>query len=72
MAEQSKLEGFEFEGVVFTVTESNEVAEVLEGGAACMLGSESFFDAGSGTSEHFVDVHGTIESPMLLLVSVRE
>ncbi|TVU04797.1 hypothetical protein EJB05_47932, partial [Eragrostis curvula] len=64
-------EGFEFEGMVFAVTESNEVAEVLDGGAVRVLGSESVFDEGTGTREHFVDVQGKTEA-MLLLVSVRE
>ncbi|GJN15575.1 hypothetical protein PR202_gb02498 [Eleusine coracana subsp. coracana] len=64
-------EGFEFDGMVFTVTESNEVAEVVDGGAVHALGSESFFDAGTGTQQHFVDVQGKTEA-MLLLVSVNE
>ena len=59
-------------GVTFTVTEGNEVAEVVRGAAApCVLGSESFFDAGTGTRHHFVDVQGEAEA-MLFLVSVRE
>ncbi|TVU04648.1 hypothetical protein EJB05_47774, partial [Eragrostis curvula] len=64
-------EGFEFDGMLFVVTESNEVAEVLDGGAVRVLGSESFFDAGTGTREHFVDMQGTTEA-MLLLMSVHE
>ncbi|TVU04793.1 hypothetical protein EJB05_47928, partial [Eragrostis curvula] len=65
--------GFEFvfEGMVFTVTEGNEVAEVLDRGAVRVLGSENFFDEDTGTQEHFVDVQGRGEA-MLLLVSVRE
>ncbi|TVU04796.1 hypothetical protein EJB05_47931, partial [Eragrostis curvula] len=65
--------GFEFvfEGMVFTVTEGNEVAEVLDRGAVRVLGSESFFDEDIGTREHFVDVQGRGEA-ILLLVSVRE
>jgi hypothetical protein len=63
------------EGVEFTVTERNEVAEVARGcggGAAPrVLDSESFFDAGTGTRRHFVDVQGKAEA-MLFLVSVRE
>ncbi|TVU04794.1 hypothetical protein EJB05_47929, partial [Eragrostis curvula] len=46
----------DFEGMVFAVTEGNEVAEVLDGGAVRVLGSESFFDWTTGTQEHFVDV----------------
>ncbi|TVU04618.1 hypothetical protein EJB05_47741, partial [Eragrostis curvula] len=57
-------EGFEFDGMVFAVTEGN-------GSVARGLGSESFFEAGTGTLEHFVDVEGKTEG-MLLLVSVRE
>ena len=45
-------------GVTFTVTEGNEVAEVARGGAARVLESESFLDAGTGTRHHFVDVRG--------------
>ncbi|TVU04608.1 hypothetical protein EJB05_47728, partial [Eragrostis curvula] len=60
-------EGFEFGGMVFAITEGNEVAEVLDGGAVRVLGSESFFDACTGTRQHFVDVQGTTEA-MLLLV----
>ncbi|CAL5013843.1 unnamed protein product [Urochloa decumbens] len=59
------------EGVAFTVTEGNEVAEVVGGGAARVLGSESFLDATTGTRHHFVDVHGEAEA-MLFLVSVNE
>ncbi|TVU04791.1 hypothetical protein EJB05_47939, partial [Eragrostis curvula] len=62
---------FEFEGMVFTVTESNEVAQLLKGGAVHALGSESFFDEDTATRHHFVDVQGKTEA-MLLLVSVRE
>lgn len=58
-------------GVTFTVTEGNEVAEVARGGAARVLESESFLDAGTGTRHHFVDVQGEAEA-MLFLVSVRE
>jgi hypothetical protein len=36
---------FSFDGMTFTVTERNEVAQVGKKGA---LGSESFFDAGKG------------------------
>ncbi|TVU04655.1 hypothetical protein EJB05_47781, partial [Eragrostis curvula] len=64
-------EVFEFGGMVFAVTEGNDVAEVLDGGAVRVLGSESFFDASTGTREHFVDVQGRAEA-MLLLMSVRE
>ena len=35
-----------------------------------VLGSESFFDAGTGTRHHFIDVQGEAEA-MLFLVSVR-
>ncbi|PAN36501.1 hypothetical protein PAHAL_6G288400 [Panicum hallii] len=61
------------DGVTFTVTEGNEVAEVARGGAARALHSESFLDAGAGTGtrRHFVDVQGEAEA-MLFLVSVRE
>jgi len=61
------------EGVEFTVTERNEVAEVSRGGGAAprVLESESFFDAGTGTRRHFVDVQGQAEA-MVFLVSVRE
>ncbi|PUZ52493.1 hypothetical protein GQ55_6G274500 [Panicum hallii var. hallii] len=59
------------DGVTFTVTEGNEVAEVARGGAARVLHSESFLDAGTGTRRHFVDVQGEAEA-MLFLVSVRE
>ncbi|KAG2542673.1 hypothetical protein PVAP13_9NG653900 [Panicum virgatum] len=60
------------DGMTFTLTEGNEVAEVVRGAAApCVLGSESFFDAGTGTRHHFVDVQGEAEA-MLFLVSVRE
>ncbi|OEL37502.1 hypothetical protein BAE44_0001480 [Dichanthelium oligosanthes] len=60
------------EGVAFTVTDGNEVAEVARGGgAARVLGSESFFDEATGTRQHFVDVQGEAEA-MLFLVSVRE
>ncbi|RLM61092.1 hypothetical protein C2845_PM14G19760 [Panicum miliaceum] len=59
------------DGVTFTVTEGNEVAEVARGGAARVLRSESFLDAGTGTRRHFVDVQGEAEA-MLFLVSVRE
>ncbi|CAN6248671.1 unnamed protein product [Urochloa humidicola] len=58
-------------GVAFTVTEGNEVAEVVRGGAARALGSESFFDAGIGLRRHFVDVQGKTEA-MLFLASVNE
>ncbi|CAD6245104.1 unnamed protein product [Miscanthus lutarioriparius] len=61
------------EGVVFTVTEGNDVAQAARGGAAAarVLGSESFFDAATCTRRHFVDVQGKAEA-MLFLVSVRE
>ncbi|KAG2553982.1 hypothetical protein PVAP13_9KG633200 [Panicum virgatum] len=60
------------DGVTFTVTEGGEVAEVVRGAAAPrVLGSESFFDASTGTRHHFVDVQGQAEA-MLFLVSVRE
>ncbi|CAO2211684.1 unnamed protein product [Urochloa humidicola] len=58
-------------GVAFTVTEGNEVAEVVVGGAARVLGSESFLDADTGTRHHFVDVQAEAEA-MLFLVSVNE
>ncbi|CAL5013849.1 unnamed protein product [Urochloa decumbens] len=58
-------------GVAFTVTEGNEVAEVVGGGAARVLGSESFLDAGTGLRRHFVDVQGGNEA-MLFFVSVNE
>ncbi|CAO2202750.1 unnamed protein product [Urochloa humidicola] len=59
-------------GVAFTVTEGNEVAEVVgRGGTARVLGSESFFDAGTGLRRHFVDVEGKAEA-MLFFVSVNE
>ncbi|RCV32096.1 hypothetical protein SETIT_6G230500v2 [Setaria italica] len=61
----------ECEGVAFTVTEGNEVAEVARGGGARVLGSESFLDAATGTRRHFVDVQGKAEA-MLFLVSVDE
>ncbi|CAO2179877.1 unnamed protein product [Urochloa humidicola] len=61
-----------FVGVAFTVTEGNEVAEVVRGGgAARVLDSESFFDAGTGLRRHFVDVQGKTEA-MLFYVSVNE
>ncbi|CAO2162545.1 unnamed protein product [Urochloa humidicola] len=56
-------------GVAFTVTEGNEVAEVVRRGAARVLGSESFFDAATGLRHHFVDVQGKAEV-MLFFVSV--
>jgi hypothetical protein len=61
------------EGVEFTVTERNEVAEVARGCGAAprVLDSESLLDAGTGTRRHFVDVQGKAEA-MLFLVSVRE
>ena len=64
------------EGVEFTVTERNEVAEVARGGGGAaprVLDGESFFGAGTGTGtrHHFVDVQGKAEA-MLFLVSVRE
>ncbi|KAG0523665.1 hypothetical protein BDA96_07G142600 [Sorghum bicolor] len=62
------------EGVVFTLTEDNEVAQAARGGAAAarVLGSESFLDdAATCTRHHFVDVQGKGEA-MLFLVSVRE
>ncbi|CAN6196047.1 unnamed protein product [Urochloa humidicola] len=61
------------EGVTFTVTEGNEVAEVVVGGggAARVLDSESFFDAATGMRRHFVDVQGQAEA-MLFFVSVNE
>ena len=60
------------DGVTFTVTEGGEVAEVVRGAAAPrVLGSESFFDAGTSTRHHFVDVQGEAEA-MMFLVSVRE
>ncbi|TVU04805.1 hypothetical protein EJB05_47940, partial [Eragrostis curvula] len=62
---------FAFEGMLFTVTESNEVAQVLKGGAVHSLGSEGFFDEDTATRHHFVDLQGKTEA-MLLLVSVRE
>ena len=44
---------------------------MLRGAAAPhVLGSESFFDAGTGTRHHFVDVQGEAEA-MLFLVSMR-
>ena len=44
---------------------------MLRGDAAPhMLGSESFFDAGTGMRHHFVDVQGEAEA-MLFLVSVH-
>ncbi|CAN6228150.1 unnamed protein product [Urochloa humidicola] len=58
-------------GVAFTVAEGNEVAEVVRGGAARVLDSESFFDAGIGLRRHFVDVRGKTEA-MLFLASVNE
>ncbi|CAO2202749.1 unnamed protein product [Urochloa humidicola] len=59
-------------GVAFTVTDGNEVAEVVRGGgAARVLASESFFDAGTGLRRHFVDVEGKAEA-MLFYVSVNE
>ena len=59
------------DGVTFTVTEGGEVAKVAGGDAAPRaLGSESFFDAGTGTRHHFVDVQGEAEA-MLFLVFVR-
>ncbi|CAO2184493.1 unnamed protein product [Urochloa humidicola] len=59
-------------GVAFTVTDGNEVAEVVRGdGAARVLASESFFDAGTGLRRHFVDVEGKAEA-MLFFVSVNE
>ncbi|CAO2207449.1 unnamed protein product [Urochloa humidicola] len=58
-------------GVAFTVTEGKEVAEVVVGGAARVLGSESFLDADTGTRHHFVDVQAEAEA-MLFLVSVNE
>nr|TKW11515.1 hypothetical protein SEVIR_6G237122v2 [Setaria viridis] len=61
----------ECEGVAFTVTEGNEVAEVARGGGARVLGCESFLDAATGTRRHFVDVQGKAEA-MLFLVSVDE
>jgi hypothetical protein len=61
----------EFCGTVFAVTEGYEIAEVLECGALRVLGSESFFDATTGTRKHFVDVPGKTEA-MLLLMSVLE
>lgn len=61
----------EFGATVFTVTEGYEMAEVLEGGALRVLGSESFFDASTCTRKHFVDVPGKTEA-MLLLMSVLE
>lgn len=62
---------FKFDGMTFTVTEGNEVAQVGKGGAVHALGGESFVDAGTGTRKHFVDVQGKTEA-MLLLVSVDE
>ena len=64
------------DGVTFTVTEGGEVAEVVRGAvrgatAPRVLGSESFFDASTGTRHHFVDVQGQAEA-MLFLVSVHE
>ncbi|CAN6174430.1 unnamed protein product [Urochloa humidicola] len=60
------------EGVTFTVTEGNEVAEVVGGGgAARVLDSESFFDAATGLRRHFVDVQGQTEA-MLFFLSVNE
>ena len=60
------------DGVTFTVTEGGEVAKVAGGDAAPRaLGSESFFDAGTGTRHQFVDVQGEAEA-MMFLVSVRE
>jgi hypothetical protein len=58
---------FAFDGMTFTLTERNVVAQVGKGA----LGTESFFDAGKGTREHFVDVQGKAEA-VLLLVSVNE
>jgi hypothetical protein len=58
---------FTFDGMTFTLTERNVVAQV----GKCALGTESFFDAGKGTREHFVDVQGKAEA-VLLLVSVNE
>ncbi|TVU04792.1 hypothetical protein EJB05_47927, partial [Eragrostis curvula] len=57
--------------MVFALTERNEVAQVIDGGAVRVLDSESFLDEDTGTRHHFVDVQGTTEA-MLLLVSVRE
>ncbi|OEL33442.1 hypothetical protein BAE44_0005539 [Dichanthelium oligosanthes] len=59
------------DGVRFTVTDGNEVAQVARGGAVRVLGSDSFFDEATGTRQHFVDVQGKAEA-MLFLVSVRE
>jgi hypothetical protein len=53
------------EGVVFTVTEGNEVALVTRGGATRALGSESYLDASTGTRHHFVDVQGKAEDALL-------
>ena len=48
------------------------MAKVAGGDTALRaLGSESFFDAGTGTRHQFVDVQGEAEA-MLFLVSVRE
>ncbi|KAL6661023.1 hypothetical protein ACP70R_000407 [Stipagrostis hirtigluma subsp. patula] len=67
-----------FEGMRLAVTDGNEVAEVLRGGALRVLASESFADDAdedggktATTRHHFVDVQGKREA-MLLLVSVRE
>ena len=47
------------------------MAEVARGGgAARVLGSKSFLDAGTGTRHHLLDVQGEAEA-MLFLVSVR-
>ncbi|KAK3122303.1 hypothetical protein QOZ80_8BG0667900 [Eleusine coracana subsp. coracana] len=64
---------FKFDGMTFTMTtEGSEVAQVGKNGAVVhVLRSESFFDAGTGTTEHFVDVQGKTEA-MLLLVSVNK
>ncbi|OEL25605.1 hypothetical protein BAE44_0013376 [Dichanthelium oligosanthes] len=53
----SSSTNFKCEGVVFTVTERNEVAEGMTGGGpARVLGGESFFDEATGTRQHLVDV----------------
>ncbi|KAJ1266062.1 hypothetical protein BS78_08G122200 [Paspalum vaginatum] len=64
--------GCECEGVVFTVTDRDEVAVVVADGAATrVLRSESFLDVDKCTRRHFVDVQGKAEA-MLFLVSVHE